>query len=531
MIKLHSKQTPWINFQEWTDVRNLLLPYSNTETKRIRRGLERVSTWSCRGRVPLSVQSTAQLLRIKLSDNFNPALEPDVLRLSYSMSIVRLVNGIVEPAQKTKAYASSVADTAEMLGLPRWFVDVRHDSTHTTLPSLDTLRMAADTALMWLTSHYWDMQSKHLASEPERIKNLLTEFESRVKHQQQQNKRKRYDVHVCHDGSESGNKKKSMKRQQSITSHDVKVHNIDSITNVRNNKNNLIREVTQHISHQVSPSSIRNVVINFLVHSSYGCLLVRKRFNENALNAIKFMWIPLLDSMQQAWPFFYGALLTTIVENISFCVSEKLSLSARKSDAEKSLRWWANDILVSVLLKDTQQKNPESLTSFTSPSFATASNNISLRSQSRRVAPIDRNRLLESIGVTDAIDIYGHLLPLIISLTRTEDLASATRNINNNDAYTGSTRAVQLLQLDSEIRALTKKSGHLVTNIADRSASPQPTQRAQLMSLEELESSIHDDEDCMEETKKQENKTIEGNEWSLCTSWSSCPIGIVKNHN
>ena len=142
MIRSHSKQTPWINFQEWSSVRCLLLPYSVTEAARIRRGLARVSTWSCRGRVPLSVQITAQLLRIRLSDDVDPMRDPDVLRLAYGMALVRLVNGIVEPEQRTKTYASSVADTAERLGLPRWFVDIRHDATHTNLPSLSTLRMA-----------------------------------------------------------------------------------------------------------------------------------------------------------------------------------------------------------------------------------------------------------------------------------------------------------------------------------------------------------------------------------------------------
>ena len=119
MIRSHSKQTPWIDFDEWSRVKQQLLPYTPTDVIRIRQGLARITTWTCRGRVPLSVQSTAQLIRIKLSDDMSNGgnIDHDVLRLSYCMAIVRLVNGIVEPQQRTRAYAGSVALTAERLGL------------------------------------------------------------------------------------------------------------------------------------------------------------------------------------------------------------------------------------------------------------------------------------------------------------------------------------------------------------------------------------------------------------------------------
>ena len=203
MIRSHSKQTPWINFNEWSQVRKLLLPYSISDTERIQQGLARVSTWSCRGRVPLSVQSTAQLLRIKLSDDLQQLKDSEVLRLAYSMALVRLVNGIVEPEQKTKTYAASVADTAERLGLPRWFVDVRHDATHTSLPSLSTLRMAASTAVTWLMSHYWDRQAEHLCNEPKNIVTMMNEYERVVKQEKKRKRMTEESTSTNHNGSSS----------------------------------------------------------------------------------------------------------------------------------------------------------------------------------------------------------------------------------------------------------------------------------------------------------------------------------------
>lgn len=41
-------------------------------------------------------------------------------------------------------------------------VDVRHEATHNELPQLPALRVAADAALAWLTTSYWDAQAQTL---------------------------------------------------------------------------------------------------------------------------------------------------------------------------------------------------------------------------------------------------------------------------------------------------------------------------------------------------------------------------------
>ena len=172
-------------------MRECLFPFSRTDDAiaRISRGLRRISVWECRGRVPLAVQITAQLLHLKISDNASTWKgtqdfdshaggvdgKVPVTRLAYAMVVTRLVNGVVEPEQRAHGYAASVSDIASRCGLPRWFVDLRHDATHTSLPTLVTLRLAADTALEWLQSRYWDSQAAHLDAEPDRLRILVNE--------------------------------------------------------------------------------------------------------------------------------------------------------------------------------------------------------------------------------------------------------------------------------------------------------------------------------------------------------------------
>lgn len=62
--------------------------------------------------------------------------------MSYAASIIRLVNGLVDPLQ-LGAYARSIASIAQQLGLPAWLVELRHAATHEDLPSLEVLRDAA----------------------------------------------------------------------------------------------------------------------------------------------------------------------------------------------------------------------------------------------------------------------------------------------------------------------------------------------------------------------------------------------------
>ena len=62
--------------------------------------------------------------------------------LGCSLALCRFVNSLVDPLQTTY-YARSIASLAAQIGLPAWFVELRHQATHEDLPSIAVLRDAA----------------------------------------------------------------------------------------------------------------------------------------------------------------------------------------------------------------------------------------------------------------------------------------------------------------------------------------------------------------------------------------------------
>ena len=53
-------------------------------------------------------------------------------------------------------FARSVQAIADEIELPSWLVDLRHDATHSSLPSLAMLETGVNVALHWLKENYWD---------------------------------------------------------------------------------------------------------------------------------------------------------------------------------------------------------------------------------------------------------------------------------------------------------------------------------------------------------------------------------------
>eukprot|EP00884_Botryococcus_braunii_P021393 jgi/Botrbrau1/7938/Bobra.9_2s0097.1 len=165
---MSGRLVPWVSWDEWEDTRRGLL-YGTPDLQR--QALQRVATWRARGRIPLGVDMTACITETRRRDEkFTAAkgryteMDP-VLRLEYSMAIIRLVNGVADSAQKGRK-ARSVADLASEAGLPRLLVDVRHEASHNELPNLALLRVAAGHALSWLHTFYWDRQASFPHSFP-----------------------------------------------------------------------------------------------------------------------------------------------------------------------------------------------------------------------------------------------------------------------------------------------------------------------------------------------------------------------------
>lgn len=125
------------------------------------RAIQRVKCYQSKGSqyLPHVIDSTAHITSAILLDEKRWSEgSSDVLtvRLSYTMALIRFVNGLLDPTQQSQ-FAIPLHTLAKKVGLSSWFVDLRHWGTHEReLPSLDMLRNAAKEALEWLWNNYWD---------------------------------------------------------------------------------------------------------------------------------------------------------------------------------------------------------------------------------------------------------------------------------------------------------------------------------------------------------------------------------------
>ncbi len=169
---------PWKDWAEWTETRKWLFA-ADTESRV--RGVGRVKAWRARGRLPVAVDATASLLEVALLEagtaNGGGARSALELRSLYSMVIVRAINGLVEGLQ-TKFYAEPVNAVAARLGIPQWLVDLRHEATHSQLPSLASLRMGAQHLLDWLFRGYWEKQAQDLEQAAAAATGLLSSYQA-----------------------------------------------------------------------------------------------------------------------------------------------------------------------------------------------------------------------------------------------------------------------------------------------------------------------------------------------------------------
>lgn len=146
-----------------------------------------MQTWINRGEIPSAVEMTAAFIEIIIRDEQTPNMSHKEIRLMYAMAIIRFVNGLVDREQKGR-FAKSINSLARSMGLPSWFVDLRHASTHERLPSLTVLRAGALQAVAWLHDNYW---IRNLKNDNEKI-SLLQNPEIKIKLNQYKECRKTY---------------------------------------------------------------------------------------------------------------------------------------------------------------------------------------------------------------------------------------------------------------------------------------------------------------------------------------------------
>ncbi|GAB6030666.1 hypothetical protein CHUAL_007522 [Chamberlinius hualienensis] len=154
--------SPWFSVDERNAVLQKL--YSNNLDEQAE-ALRYIDVWKSRiyPNVPSGIEVTSALAKaILLHENFklNPSdnLDDDHFLLLYGTAIIRFVNLVTECGQVTD-YQIPIHTIAYKMGIPEWIVDLRHSATHSRLPSLEVLSVAARWAFNWLKSKYWDSET------------------------------------------------------------------------------------------------------------------------------------------------------------------------------------------------------------------------------------------------------------------------------------------------------------------------------------------------------------------------------------
>ncbi|KAK1754659.1 Las1-like-domain-containing protein [Echria macrotheca] len=157
--------TPWRDRRELLTVRSQFYPdrcrgssFSENSNSTKEQAVARVSMWMHRGSCPHLVESTALLVAAQLSDLALASTSGGggyyAVRAAYSAAFSRFVTGLLDSHQD-KAKKVSMYGLARSVGLPAGFVELRHQATHESLPSLGRLREAARGALEWIWGGYW----------------------------------------------------------------------------------------------------------------------------------------------------------------------------------------------------------------------------------------------------------------------------------------------------------------------------------------------------------------------------------------
>ena len=151
---VYARLVPWYNSEELAQVKKWF--YSDKDHDR-RRAVFKVRSYESKGTqyVPHVIASTANITDAVLLDKAGNT-DPSILQMTYTMALIRFVNGLLDPSQKSQ-YAIPLHTLAKNVGLTPWLVDLRHRSTHERdLYALGMLRIAAREALDWLWDHYWN---------------------------------------------------------------------------------------------------------------------------------------------------------------------------------------------------------------------------------------------------------------------------------------------------------------------------------------------------------------------------------------
>nr|XP_022293479.1 ribosomal biogenesis protein LAS1L-like [Crassostrea virginica] len=159
--KVKMMVVPWKNKEEFKHVYEGI--YSD-EVRHKKQAMEKMLTWQSRAmdKLPIAIESTMTICRACISHLMaiqEQSLKDNYLKLvyEYSMAIIRFVNNVTELGQ-TRVHRMPLHKIAGSFGIPSWIVEMRHNATHRSIPSLAELTAGADWILEWLREDFWDAQ-------------------------------------------------------------------------------------------------------------------------------------------------------------------------------------------------------------------------------------------------------------------------------------------------------------------------------------------------------------------------------------
>ncbi|KAJ3360202.1 Ribosomal biogenesis protein las1l [Allomyces javanicus] len=271
---------PWVDDNEWDNVHQWLYAHDPSDRQR---GVERVQAWMSRGRVPHSIQATANMVEIALRHDAG-ALTESELRALYSLAVIRFINGNVDSSQR-RHYAQSVSTLANELSIPLWLVDLRHQATHDTLPALVVLMQARETILAWLRDHYWLRQRNVLADTRNELLDHLKVFRKARK-----------------DELRSSLSAAAMRQRDSEPASSAAVARIINET-LAGDATTVVQVLIPAL---VAPGALVPTLER--ARASFPGDLSSKQFE---------LWMPLLTAVQTAHPCFYEELLFALTDRIA----------------------------------------------------------------------------------------------------------------------------------------------------------------------------------------------------------------------
>lgn len=313
------KTVGWTSSDEWSAVFRDLWS-DNVEDKR--RGVGVISAWRARSKLPLSIECTFNVVQAVIADHDAHSTTTDaaslpgpvapaatglssaavtsehILRLAYSLSIVRFVNGFVDDGQKGLS-ARSVQSLATELKIPEHIVDIRHQATHTTLPTLAALRAAVPHVLSWLSENYWTKQTVHLKDSTDAVIQLLADYQTRAR------KRIR-DYDELKDAIKPTRGAKAAKAAKAVAGDAGEGPSGQD-------------PALKQIGASVPPNSVDGLLVAQLLLP--GTLFPTKEgvvlpYTEKRMQKMWRMWQPALENFDSTWPYFTRTLLFAILERI-----------------------------------------------------------------------------------------------------------------------------------------------------------------------------------------------------------------------